>query len=329
MDIKRAIEQAIHSYGLRNVKKTGPLCYWYWADDDFIDSEPFKAMEEYASEYGEGVFFGGSVEEQTKVEQLVGIDWGFDGVAIKIVDPLAQMIDSYLDEYGYDTMATKYAQSKNESRHVRGRMLREGRRPVRRGRFLTEDRIRKSKPIAVIQGNYGYGWDDESSYDMDDVGYLKSIKHDFDEYRKSGHNALYRIVHKRQKLDKPQKFVKGEWLDVEDEPVKAEACGKRKKGKKVIKEDADMNNKDALAFFDDIEEHLRNSYEDGDDIDDIIEMCLDDREDEIRSNLKALATWYDVEVGEDLEDTFDEVREFVRDTLRSEADDWFDLDGED
>lgn len=127
----------------------------------------------------------------------------------------------------------------NESRHVCGRMLREGRRPVRRGRFLTEDRIRKSKPIAVIQGNYGYGWDDESSYDMDDVGYLKSIKHDFDEYRKSGHNALYRIVHKRQKLDKPQKFVKGEWLDVEDEPVKTEACGKRKKGKKVIKESED------------------------------------------------------------------------------------------
>lgn len=127
----------------------------------------------------------------------------------------------------------------NESRRFRGRILREGRRPVRRGRFLTEDRIRKSKPIAVIQGNYGYGWDDESSYDMDDVGYLKSIKHDFDEYRKSGHNALYRIVHKRQKLDKPQKFVKGEWLDVEDEPVKTEACGKRKKGKKVIKESED------------------------------------------------------------------------------------------
>lgn len=127
----------------------------------------------------------------------------------------------------------------NESRHFRGRMLREGRRPVRRGRFLTEDRIRKSKPIAVIQGNYGYGWDDESSYDTDDVGYLKTLKHDFDEYRKSGHNALYRIVHKRQKLDKPQKFVKGEWLDVEDEPVKTEACGKRKKGKKVIKESED------------------------------------------------------------------------------------------
>ena len=133
-------------------------------------------------------------------------------------------------EGGYDRSyvypATAEEVSANESFH-------------RRGRLLKEDRIRKSKPIAVIQGNYGYGWDDESSYDTDDVSYLKTLKHDFDEYRKSGHNALYRIVHKRQKLDKPQRFVKGEWLDVEDEPVKAEACGKRKKGKKVLKESED------------------------------------------------------------------------------------------
>ena len=153
----------------------------------------------------------------------------------------------------------------NESRRPRGRMLREGRRPVRRGRFLTEDRIRKSKPIAVIQGNYGYGWDDESSYDMDDVGYLKSIKHDFDEYRKSGHNALYRIVHKRQKLDKPQKFVKGEWLDVEDEPVKTEACGKRKKGKKVIKEKRLMKESNGKISVNEIvarllEDEIQNEY---------------------------------------------------------------------
>lgn len=50
----------------------------------------------------------------------------------------------------------------------------------------------KTKQIKVLQGNYGYGWDDLVTYELDD----NSIRDDIQAYR-NNQPGLYRIIHRR------------------------------------------------------------------------------------------------------------------------------------
>ena len=47
--------------------------------------------------------------------------------------------------------------------------------------------------VKVIQGNYGYGWEDVSAYDKQD---LSLVKNDLKEYRLSNIGA-YRVIDRR------------------------------------------------------------------------------------------------------------------------------------
>ena len=62
-------------------------------------------------------------------------------------------------------------------------------------------RTPKTKEVKVIQGNYGYGWDDEAVYDKEEYGQIKS---DLAEYRISGGSyhpcASYRVITRRVPL---------------------------------------------------------------------------------------------------------------------------------
>ena len=53
----------------------------------------------------------------------------------------------------------------------------------------------------VIQGNYGYGWDDESFYPCNSTGYMPKkdrqlLRHDLKEYRFSG--GSHRIIFRKE-----------------------------------------------------------------------------------------------------------------------------------
>ena len=56
----------------------------------------------------------------------------------------------------------------------------------------------------IIQGNYGYGWEDVSYYPL---GYrqcnyseqMKLLKHDLAEYRASGHGS-YRVIDRYEEM---------------------------------------------------------------------------------------------------------------------------------
>lgn len=63
-------------------------------------------------------------------------------------------------------------------------------------------RIPKTTTVLVIQGNYGYGWDDESEYDKGD---RKSALADLKEYRFSGgqHRLITRRVKNTAKVANP------------------------------------------------------------------------------------------------------------------------------
>ena len=50
----------------------------------------------------------------------------------------------------------------------------------------------KTKQIKVLQGNYGYGWDDLVTYELDD----NSIRDDIQAYR-NNQPGFYRIIHRR------------------------------------------------------------------------------------------------------------------------------------
>lgn len=58
----------------------------------------------------------------------------------------------------------------------------------------------KTKEVKIIQGNYGYGWEDCSEYDREEYG---QIKHDLAEYRASATSwpASYRVITRRAPIN--------------------------------------------------------------------------------------------------------------------------------
>jgi hypothetical protein len=68
----------------------------------------------------------------------------------------------------------------------------------------------KYKYLAVIQQNYGFGWEDNSEYETDSKGnpikyeiangiYISNLRHDYKEYKMTGYST--RII-KRKELNK-------------------------------------------------------------------------------------------------------------------------------
>ena len=62
--------------------------------------------------------------------------------------------------------------------------------------------IHKYSYIKVIQGNYGYGWDDVSTYACRSEGGMtkqerRLLQHDLKEYRASG-SGTYRVIKRRE-----------------------------------------------------------------------------------------------------------------------------------
>lgn len=58
---------------------------------------------------------------------------------------------------------------------------------------INEGKIAKTKTIIVLQGNYGYGWDDLVEYELDDM----SIKADYRDYQKNEPQYPHRLIRRR------------------------------------------------------------------------------------------------------------------------------------
>lgn len=59
--------------------------------------------------------------------------------------------------------------------------------------------MRENKYIyyKVLQGNYGYGWDDLCSYDTSDPGQMKELRDDLKSYRENEGVPL-RVIRRRE-----------------------------------------------------------------------------------------------------------------------------------
>jgi hypothetical protein len=65
-----------------------------------------------------------------------------------------------------------------------------------------ESRVGKTKVIKVLQGNYGYGWDDLIEYDVKDFNgnileMSKEIRNDLRDYEENERNASHRVITRR------------------------------------------------------------------------------------------------------------------------------------
>ena len=71
---------------------------------------------------------------------------------------------------------------------------------------MTMKKVPKTIPVKVLQGNYGYGWDDLIEYDAKDTKEMKELRDDFKTYRENEPNALHRIISRR--ISNP-KYIEG------------------------------------------------------------------------------------------------------------------------
>lgn len=67
---------------------------------------------------------------------------------------------------------------------------------------INEARVGKTKEVKVLQGNYGYGWDDLIEYDIADfngdlLAMNREIKQDLKDYREHETNASHRVITRR------------------------------------------------------------------------------------------------------------------------------------
>lgn len=84
-----------------------------------------------------------------------------------------------------------------------------------RNEKLEEKRVGKTKQVKVLQGNYGYGWDDLIEYEMDDRTARDDLK-DYEENEKEyPHRIIYRRVpnpeYKEEKLEEAHREELDSW----------------------------------------------------------------------------------------------------------------------
>ena len=63
-------------------------------------------------------------------------------------------------------------------------------------------RHNKFQYVAVLQGNYGYGWEDEVLYNQNNSREIREMKEDFLTYRTNCPMFSFRIIHRRIPTDK-------------------------------------------------------------------------------------------------------------------------------
>lgn len=95
------------------------------------------------------------------------------------------------------------AQVRQELRLTEGRDTRTNEScNIRKNRKLKEA---KTKEIIVLQGNYGYGWDDVCSYESNQWGEAKG---DLNDYRENERDALHRLIRRRVPVNESLKESK-------------------------------------------------------------------------------------------------------------------------
>lgn len=137
---------------------------------------------------------------------------------------------------------------------------------------LSEARLGKTKEVKVLQGNYGYGWEDLIEYDIADfngdlLAMNREIKQDLKDYRENETDAPHRVITRRvareleedRELDKEVSAIRRDMTKVGMPPKKSREehkkfLSKLKDKRKEIKESAEP---DVAGFVQEIKQVLK------------------------------------------------------------------------
>lgn len=137
---------------------------------------------------------------------------------------------------------------------------------------INEARVGKTKEVKVLQGNYGYGWDDLIEYDIADfngdlLAMNREIKQDLKDYRENETDAPHRVITRRvareleedKELDKEVSAIRRDMTKVGMPPKKSREehkkfLSKLKDKRKEIKESAEP---DVAGFVQEIKQVLK------------------------------------------------------------------------
>lgn len=137
---------------------------------------------------------------------------------------------------------------------------------------INEARVGKTKEVKVLQGNYGYGWDDLIEYDIADfngdlLAMNREIKQDLKDYRENEPDAPHRVITRRvareleedKELDKEVSAIRRDMTRVGMPPKKSREehkkfLSKLKDKRKEIKESAEP---DVAGFAQEIKQVLK------------------------------------------------------------------------
>lgn len=140
-------------------------------------------LQDFAQEYGEITY-----DDITKL----GSCWdSLDASDKKEIQKLVSDVRKACKEAGMDAgeLSSEYPEDKKTCdslvKAVKG---------VCKSTKIKEARIGRTKEVKVLQGNWGYGWDDLGEYDKYDNGECKA---DLKAYRENDPTASYRVIFRR------------------------------------------------------------------------------------------------------------------------------------
>lgn len=76
----------------------------------------------------------------------------------------------------------------------------------------------RTREVKVLQGNYGYGWDDLLSYDVKDKEEMQNLKRDLKDYRENEPNAQHRVITRREKIEESVSMSEPKPADKDTKP---------------------------------------------------------------------------------------------------------------
>lgn len=151
----------------------------YNGDIDYFEDE--DSAVEYANKLAvDPEYVGDTIYVERWIEY-----YDFYGDLFDFSEPSIERVYEIENELEFgDDEDTDYQESVSRKRRT----------ALSRRKKVDEARIGRTKEVKILQGNWGYGWDDLAQYDKNDNGECKA---DLKAYRENDPSAQYRVIFRR------------------------------------------------------------------------------------------------------------------------------------
>ena len=219
-----SLQSIEHAYNAANIvyKNVGPVYDKWWMKEGYGQNYAWVMCEH--SDYSVRLFFEFMdtgfcyvkvhFTNGASYEDLIATSWKFENDEYPFMETrnhVQNFLDNFFEEGGgMDMLRAKYEKGNNmydvDSYTERDGYVKNSRKPVKSARE------RKYDYYKVLQGNYGYGWDDLVSYNTSDPQQMKELRDDYKSYQENEHIPLRIITRKelRESVKSSHRPVKSE-----------------------------------------------------------------------------------------------------------------------